>query len=136
MEKITLSQSEEQISKSDLTDLEQECNITLPDNYKKLLLKFNGGVTYEHEYLFELMSIKYGKYTVKELYRDSKITEKNLPDDYFPFAVTGTGNIITININHDSEYGKIFVFFNDRVENKKISNSLEELMGVEDIDDL
>lgn len=134
--KITLTQSEKDISRSDIAEFETKRGLVLPENYKQLILKHNGGVSYEHKYLFELISLKYGEYTLEEFYNALKVVEDNIPTGFFPFAVTATGGSITLNLANGIDYGKVFVFYSDREEGKKIADSLEELFGVKDMDEL
>jgi cell wall assembly regulator SMI1 len=136
MNKIIIERSKEKINSQDIQNLESKFNFVLPGNFKKLILKYNGGYIDDAIYLDTLYSIKFGSLTIENAINDLQILEENIPRDYLPFANTGTGNQITIFLKEGNDYGKIFLFRYDEVEPKKIADSLEELFGVKNIEDL
>ena len=134
---ITFQDTEQSLTIDDVRQFEIDTNIVLPENYKVLILKYNGGYTEDSDYIDVLMSIKYGKQTVTSVINIHQNIEKNIPDGYFPFATDWSDNPITICLKEGSDYGKIFKFYFDTDDEPKIlANSLEDLLGVESIDDL
>jgi cell wall assembly regulator SMI1 len=137
MKKIDLVESEENITLNDISEFEKKFNLVLPDNYKKLILKFNGGVDSMGDSIFsELYSIKYGDTTVESAIHTLQMVEQNIPRDYLPFAITGIGDQITLYLKSGYNYGNIYLFRYDELEPRKIADSLEELLGVKSIDEL
>lgn len=136
MNKVKFEQTEKQISASEISEFEEKYNLVLPDSYKKLILKYNGGYTENSSYFDTLSSIKYGKITVEYDILIHQTEEENIPTGYFPFASDASDNIITICLEGDDK-GKIVKFYFDTEEEHEIiANSLEELLGVESIDEL
>ena len=137
MEKINIIESEKNITQNEIIEFETNFNLALPENYKKLILKYNGGIDSNGEsILSEIYSIKYGNLLVERVIHTLQIIENNISRDYFPFATTGTGNEITLNLKAGSNYGKIYLFRYDELKPIKIADSLEELLGVKNIDEL
>ena len=136
MEKATITECEEQITKEDIAKFEIKFQFELPDNYKQLLLNYNGGVnSNDNMVLDQLFSLKHGELTIEEFINDMQILEKNIPRKYLPIGMTGTGNIITLLLEKGSNYGKLFLFRNDLTKHN-LANSLEELLGVHHIGEL
>ncbi|NBL66087.1 hypothetical protein GV828_12850 [Flavobacterium sp. NST-5] len=133
MKTTKINNSEIAIDSEDIQSFENEYDILIPNNLKQLYLKYNGG---EMEFLdsrtYDFASIKHGELTIEGLLNDLKVHENIIPQNYVPFAITGVGHIITINID-DS---KIYLFRYDELEPDLISNSLEEFLEIESIDDL
>lgn len=128
---------EKSISHEDVNQFETTYNLKLPGNYKSLILKYNGGCNENDDMILDtLYSIKYGDLLVDELIYDMQIVEKNIPKDYFPFALTGTGNIITLSLEEGDNYAKVYLFRGDEFRPNKIAESLEELLGVNNIEEL
>jgi hypothetical protein len=136
MDKIKIEDSEAPITKENLIQFEVKYKIVLPENYKKLLMKYNGGVESDGDKVIDsLYSIKYGDMTVEQAIETLQINEQILPREYLPIGNSGTGHEITLCIN-GSEKGKIFLFRHDSLEPEVLANSLEELMGIQSIDQL
>jgi len=137
MAKIKLIESEENITTYDIIEFETIFNLELPENYKKLILKYNGGVDSVGDSIFtELYSIKYGELLVEDAINTLQIVEDTIPKNYLPIAATGTGNQITLHLKLGDDYGKIYLFCYDELEPRKIADSLEELFEVESIEDI
>lgn len=63
-------------------------------------------------------------------------TKQNIPEAYLPIALDSSDNPITINLNEGDDYGKIVVFELDfEGDGHVIANSLEALLGVNNIDE-
>jgi cell wall assembly regulator SMI1 len=136
MSKINILDSENPIYLKDLNEFEKKVGRILPENYKSLLLKYNGGVEAEGDKVIDCFySIKYGTTTVESAINILQIIEKTIPVEYLPFGNTGTGNEITIYLNEGDDYGKIFLFRPDELEPIVIANTLEELLGVASMDE-
>lgn len=59
---IKISDSEKKIKSEDILQFIQEWEVSLPENYKKFLMKFNGGVLYDyHPFLSSFNSVKYAE---------------------------------------------------------------------------
>ncbi len=67
----------------------------MPENLKKLYLKYNGGVIDGKNY-YEINSIKYGEVLLEETIDTFQVTEHHIPKQYLPFANTAVGHIICI----------------------------------------
>lgn len=85
---------------------------------------------------FQLYSIKYGENTVEEAINTLQTIEENIPNEYLPIGTTSTGNEITILLKENQEKNPIFLFRYDELLPIRIADSLEELFGVQDIDEL
>ncbi len=121
----------------EIQNFAQEYHINLPANFISLYLKYNGGLLMDNENIKKFLSLKYGKINIEDIIRIHQISEKNIPENYLPFANDWSDNPITINLNEGNDYGKIVKFYFDTDEESEIiANSLEELFGVESIDDL
>lgn len=129
-------QTELSVNQNDLNNFQETYNIQLPENYKKLILKYNGGYTDENEYFDTLKSIKFGEIKVEDTINNHQIVERNIPINYLPIANDFSDNIICIDLENGKDYGKIFCFYFDVDRVEKIANSLEELLGVKSIDEL
>ena len=134
---INILDSEKEINNIELLEFEKKYNISLPNNYKSFVKKYNGGYTDDSENIDKFLSIKYGVVTVELLIDTHQITEKNIPNNYLPIALDWSDNPITINLNGGNDYGKIVKFYFDTDEEPEIiANSLEELVGVNNINEL
>lgn len=137
---IKLRDSDQKISQADIKKFENTWKIILPDNYKKFLLKFNGGVLYDyHPFLSSFNSIKYHENNIllDEAYHTYCVINKDLDRDFLPIASSHTDNPITLCLKNNENKGKIILFYFDRDEEPElVSDSLEELLGVKDIDEL
>jgi cell wall assembly regulator SMI1 len=125
------------ISENELQEFEKLFGINLPENYKRLLKKYNGSYNENDEMLLDYFcSIKYGELTLEESITDLQILENNIPREYLPFAATGTGNQITLSLKAGDDYGKIYLFRYDELKPIFLNESLEQLLGVNNIDEL
>jgi cell wall assembly regulator SMI1 len=129
-------QVEKKILAEDLNDFEKEQKIKLPLEYRKLILKYNGGYTENNSFFDTLKSIKYGSVTVEKAINVHQKWEQNIPINFLPIANDFSDNIICIKLDKGNDYGKIYCFYFDVNRLSKIANSLEELLGVNRIDDL
>jgi cell wall assembly regulator SMI1 len=129
-------QTEMNLKQNDLNYFQQEFDIHLPENYKQLILKYNGGYTNNNEYFDTLKSIKFGEVKVEDTIKNHQIIENNIPMNYLPIANDFSDNIICLNLQTGEDYGKIYCFYFDVDKLEKIANSLEELLGVKSIDEL
>lgn len=134
--KIIFSDTEQSIETNEITEFQNKFNINLPINYMTLILKYNGALLENSEYIDTLLSIKYGELKVEDIIQIHQIFENNIPKDFFPFATDWSNNPITICLKQGDDYGKIFAFYFDVDRIKVIANSLEELFGVKSIDEL
>ena len=136
MNKLIIERSKENITIKDIETFENENNRVLPENYKKLILKYNGGYVENSKFFRLLNSIKYGNNTVEFIIKIHQILEDNIPKEYLPIASDWSDNEITISLKKGNDYGKIYGFYFDVDRVEKIADSLEELLGVKNIDEL
>lgn len=138
MSKLKILGGEKQLDPGDVADFENNCGVQLPENYKKFILKHNGGyINQYHDCLSSFKPIKYGTNTVEACIRSLSIDEQLLPKEFIPIANQHFGNPITLCLREAELYGKIILFYFDRNEEPElVANSLEELLGVEKIEDL
>ncbi|WP_158961583.1 SMI1/KNR4 family protein [Myroides fluvii] len=128
---------EKKLNFQDILDFEYKMGFVLPINYRRLILKFNGGLTEESDFFDVLLSIKYGKQKVEDMINMHQTIEQNIPEGYLPIALDWSDNPITINTNEGSQKGEIVKFYFDTDEAPEIiAHSLEELLGVTSIDEL
>jgi cell wall assembly regulator SMI1 len=133
---IEILDSEKELTDSDIQLFEAKYDLSLPANLKKLVRKYNGGYTEDSDEIDKFLSIKYGKVRIELIIDTHQITEKNIPEGYLPFALDWSNNALTISLEGENE-GKIVKFYFDTNEDSEIiADSLEELLGVESIDDL
>lgn len=130
---IKVVDSEKKISLTDILEVENKIGLTIPDNLKKFIQKFNGGYIEEHNFIDTLLSIKYGKMTIEYFIKLHNEIENNLPNNFLPFALDWSDNPITINLLNNTI---VLFYFDEDNDPETIANSLEELLGVNNIDDL
>ncbi|MGV3599375.1 MAG: SMI1/KNR4 family protein [Bacteroidota bacterium] len=140
MKKIEFYDVGNLISPKDIDDFETNFNISLPPNYKKLLLKFNGGVPSDRILISNdeevsvggFYSIKYGNILLEDAIKNFQISQQLIPSDCIPIGYDGFGNPYCISTN-DEDYGKIYCWFFDmgEEEGRLMADSLEEFLGGE-----
>jgi hypothetical protein len=135
MSKVKLRSRNEKLTEDDISNFQLKYNVVLPENYKKLISKINGGIVENSDFMKLMLSIKYGNSTVDFIIETHQILEKNIAENYLPMATDWSGNVITINLQKDSNEGKIYAFYFDVDRVEVIANSLEELLGVKSIDE-
>lgn len=145
MKKIKFKHSEQSITSDDMVHLENNLSIKLPEELKKLLLKYNGGVldgtTPSNQSVFiageeatglfsSLFSIKHGGNTIEYNMDMLQITEQRLPLDHLPFADDMGGNVFTISVSEE-HLGKVYYWLMDVGEPEKryAANSLSDFFG-------
>ena len=136
MKKVRINSSERMITIGDILSFEKTFNIVIPSSLKRLYLKYNGGeVEFSDASTYDFASIKYGELTLGGLVQNLIIDENVIPGNFLPFAVTGVGHMITIQMD-SAVNNKIYLFRYDELEPILLANSLEELLGVTSIDEL
>lgn len=140
MKKIDFYDVGNPIIQKDIDDFEAKFNIRLPQNYKKLLLRFNGGITSEDCIYIDgeegsiggFYSIKYGNILVEDAVENFHISQELIPSDCIPIGYDGFGNPYCISTNEE-DYGKIYCWFFDmgEEEGRLMADSLEEFLGGE-----
>ncbi|MCP1997091.1 SMI1/KNR4 family protein [Flavobacterium sp. HSC-61S13] len=137
MKAIKFENVEKGINWQDIKDIESEIGVILLENYKRLILKFNGGLTEDSSFIDVLLSIRYGEQTVQDMVKMHQILESNIPFNFLPIALDWSDNPITINLNIGEHYGEIVQFYFDTEQEPEVlAKALEELLGVENIDEL
>ncbi len=106
-----------------ITLLEKQYNIVLPDEYKRFLLNYNGGMTPKTKFRINKVSSDvrgfYGLgnadkyYNFQKLIDNMNILEDYIEDNMLPIATTVSGDDIVIGISKE-ENGCIFFKYHDR----------------------
>ncbi|MBC8884063.1 SMI1/KNR4 family protein [Flavobacterium piscinae] len=134
---LKILDSEKKINDIELLEFENKYNVSIPNNYKTFIKKYNGGFTEDSEIVDKFLSIQYGIVTVALIIESHQVIEKNIPNNYLPIALDWSDNPITINLNEGADNGKIVKFYFDTDQEPEIvANSLEELLEVKSIDEI
>lgn len=131
-----ITEQEQNLTPADIQHIESKFNFKMPENLKKLYLKYNGGILDVGENSYDLDSIKYGKSRMEESIDSFQIAEHHIPKEYLPFATTPVGHIICIYKGNGSNNGKIYLFRYDEMEPIFYNNTLEDFLEVSSIDQL
>ncbi|MCB9235675.1 MAG: SMI1/KNR4 family protein [Bacteroidia bacterium] len=140
MSKVNFSYSKHHpIQAEEIQSFENEFEITLPQNLKQILLRYNGGTLdgkiegYAFSFLFP---IKYGNNTLEKVIDDLQITEQHIPREEIPFADDENGNIFTIS-TREEDYGQIYYWEMDVGEPRRslAATSLEKFFGVDSFEE-
>ncbi|WBV56464.1 SMI1/KNR4 family protein [Chryseobacterium daecheongense] len=134
--KTTIIECEKKITIKDIQQLEENLHIEMPENLKKLYLKYNGGIIDINDQSYNFDSIKHGISTIEESIDSLQITEQHISKEYLPFATSPVGHFVCIYTASDKKKGQIFLFRYDELEPIFYNNSLEEFLNVDSIDDL
>lgn len=140
MKKIEFYDVGNPIIQKDIDDFEAKFNIRLPQNYKKLLLRFNGGIPSEDCIYIEgeegsiggFYSLTGNEALLENVIADFQLIEDIIPKNYVPIAYDAFGNPYCISIDKKN-YGEIFCWFLDTgdEEGTFVANTLEEFLGGE-----
>jgi cell wall assembly regulator SMI1 len=124
---MKFTNSNQQLTLDELKAFEEQFNINLPNDYKKIVLEYNGGYP-EKEYFhgagIYFTPMKYGEYTTEttiELINDI------LPNGFFPFA-DYCGVVICLSLEDDDNFGKVYYFYEDG-EIEEVAESLDAFMS-------
>ncbi|SDI61543.1 SMI1/KNR4 family protein [Chryseobacterium jejuense] len=129
--------TEKKITNTELETFEQEIGLTLPESYKKHILKYNGGTPeekdcFDEKVIAHFYPIKYGKYPLEKSYKTLK---DSLPQDFLNFAYDEGGNPFCLNLKSGKDYGKVYFCALDEgdVEAELLADSFKEFMdGLEE----
>ena len=151
---MLLINSAEQIKAEDIAEFENEVGIKFPEDYKRFMLKSNGG-TPKEEWLYDFFdevteadntsvireffslfsddTVKMGN--LKKIYK-TMTYEEMIPDDMLPIADDPGGNVIAISLNKD-DYGYMY-FINHEYDDldtgylvkSKIAESMSDFLDV------
>jgi cell wall assembly regulator SMI1 len=135
MEKITIKTIVKKIEDSDINQFENNFKLKIPINLKKLLIRYNGGLVENSDYVKKFLSLKYGNINIDDIITTHQFDEKNIPKEYLPIALDWSGNVISINLKEGNDYGKVYGFYFDVDRIEVITNSLEELLGVNTLEE-
>lgn len=134
--KTKITDQEQPITLEDIQQLENHFDFKMPENLKKLYLKYNGGILDIGEDSYDLDSIKYGKTRIEESIDSFQISEQHIPREYLPFATTPVGHLICIYTENDDKKGNIYLFRYDEMEPVFYNTSLEEFLQVNAVEEL
>jgi len=117
-------ETEEEITESQIQELESNLNFKFPEEYKNHLLKFNGGRCDPNVFSFEengavtessvdwFLALYDGEFdSLEDYFKICKIDEKRMPSTFFPIANDPGGNLICM----DTIDNKIY-FWNHECE--------------------
>ena len=151
---MLLINSAEQINAKDIAEFENEVGKIFPEDYKRFMLKSNGG-TPKEEWLYDFFdevteaentsvireffslfsedTVKMGN--LKKIYK-TMTYEEMIPDDMLPIADDPGGNVIAISLNKD-DYGYMY-FINHEYDDldtgylvkSKIAESMSDFLDV------
>jgi hypothetical protein len=134
---IQIKNSKKKLTLQELTEFELLHKNKLSQSYKKFILKFNGGLVENFDSIKLFLSVRHGINTIESIVNIHQILENNIPKEYLPIGLDWSDNPITICLKEGNEYGKVVQFYFDTdQEPEVIANSLEELLGVNSIDEL
>lgn len=108
-------ETEKNISKFDLLEVEKEFSFTFPNEIKEHYLSFNGGEP--EKYMFDgmtiqlFLSIKYGDYTLESSLKNMR-DECLISDWLIPFAEDAGGDFYCFSLRKEEE-GAIYIWRND-----------------------
>jgi hypothetical protein len=123
---------EKKITLLELNEFEQNLSLTLPDDYKQHMLKYNGGYPSGENVHFQhpteiikvsyLHPIKYGDPTMEEyLYMKDVLPMNHLSIG----AILGGGLSISLD---EKNYGNVFIYYSD-LNPEKIANSFSNFIN-------
>lgn len=133
--KTTITEQEKSLTLTDIIEVENQFNFTMPESLKKLYLKYNGGVVEGKNY-YEINSIKYGEVLLEETIDSLQISEQQISKEYLPFANTAVGHIICMYVGDGIKNGQVYLFRHDEMEPIFYNNTLEEFLEINSIDEL
>ena len=122
------------VSLDKIERFEKKNNLSLPKNYKSFLMKINGGYIDDEnrDFLRSFNSLS----NLEDAFNTFVVLEGLISKDFIPIAKTYSDNPVTLCLRKE-EYGKIIVFYFDRDEEPDIvANSLENLLGVNSINEI
>lgn len=135
--KLTFKQrlNSQLISLEELNGFESFIGHTLPQDYKQHMLSYNGGTVVQDvkhinypdggEGIAYLNSIKYGAYTMEDIYLS---LNGKIPNGYLSIGVTNNEGNIIMYLNKDNTYGYINEWFPD-CEINALSPSFTQLIN-------
>lgn len=116
----------QQLTSEEINNFEKQFQINLPDSYKNIILKYNGGYPVKRYFRgggIYFTPIKYGNDTLEDTI---DILEGVLPKHFFPFAEYGS-IIICLSLEKGDNKNKIYYFYEDG-EIEEVAESLDEFM--------
>lgn len=122
------------IELDDIIQLENECDISFPEEYKNHLLNYNGGSPEPNIFSFTengkktnsrinyFYAINSGEFDdLKEVIETFKITEKRMPTHILPIAEDPFGNVVCISAGK-IDYGYIYFWDHENEVDYGIAN--------------
>ncbi|NUL38301.1 SMI1/KNR4 family protein [Kosakonia sacchari] len=129
---IGLEKSQQKLNPDELAVFEQQLNVSLPKDFVKFYMDYNGGYLPESDednpYLLGgFLPIKYGRVSIEEHYKD--ITE-SFPElkELIPFAYDDGGNLFLIS-SKNLDSGKIYIWLMDETELDFVSDSFSAFLN-------
>jgi len=105
---------------ADIAALEEELKIKLPDEYRRFLLKYNGGYPdpsgfgyrsgpYGANVMSEFVSIGTGPFNLRSEFVERKINDKQMADDLMSIGYDGSGDLVCIGLE-GNRWGKVYLW--------------------------
>ena len=134
MKEIYLDESEEKLTVDEIQSFEKKIGKIFPNDFKKFLLKSNGG--YPREELFTHPFIEINPNTNIEFVQETDVEkffslnemefeygdivdEDYISEEYVPFARTSFGNLLLIRLDESEFNGNIYFSNHDLFNSKK-----------------
>lgn len=140
---INLRAVEESVLDTELALLEKKYKLKLPEDYKAFILKYNGGIPEENEFVTIdedrlgvacFYSVKYGNANVERVL-DIVREEASLPDYFYPFARTQGGSDYVLALD-EGQFGEVYLCHYDGSEYLYCASSFEDFIdGLEEAED-
>lgn len=136
MNELIFINSEQSIASTDIDEIELNYQIFLAEDYKKLILRFNGGrpnkTLYEGEgeaLIFgELFPVKYGNFRLEDAL-DKFCSSKILPQSLIPIGADPADNLICLS-QEKLNFGKVYIWMHDSGKSLRyIASSLHEVLS-------
>ena len=136
MKEIYLDESEEKLTVDEIQSFEKKIGKIFPNDFKKFLLKSNGG--YPREELFTHPFIEINPNTNIEFVQETDVEkffslnemefeygdivdEDYISEEYVPFARTSFGNLLLIRLDESEFNGNIYFSNHDYLTRKRIN---------------
>lgn len=128
---IVIEEVKNQVTIDDIRKVEKELNINLPEDYKKHILKYNGGHPIKNSYpiieIYDFDRYGWGKSTIYDceiawfyainnedydLVKENKFFEGRIPNNFIAIGEGSGGDLICISAGA-KDYGKVYFWGHD-----------------------
>ncbi len=131
---IEIKKNINRITTCDVEEFEAKIDLTLPEEYKNFLLKFNGGIPeknrvkskYQDDLVFQITEF-FGIGVKEDLFLNAEAYSDRLPSKCIAIASIEGGNLLCLNLAQEN-YGSLY--FWDHEEVSEVDISISELNEV------